>query len=188
VLVSEEGSGFELVAESVALVSAAVVVASVSVLDDPVVLGRGSKENVGLPCGTETVVVFWVWLAAGSCGDEDSTTCGGTDTVMYVVDVLVTVPICASPNVQKDVGGPLVRLLHGVEEVPSLPLASEPIGWYENDAARVTAAGGISLSARAVELEATGIAAGVSASCENGSVVMPWMAASESEGLPAYGR
>jgi hypothetical protein len=48
--------------------------------------------------------------------------------VMYVVDVLVTVPICWSPNVQKDVGAPLIRLLHGVEDVPSLLLASGPIG------------------------------------------------------------
>jgi hypothetical protein len=98
------------------------------VVDESVVLGRGSNENVGLAGGAERVVVFWAWLAAGSCGEEDSTTGGGTDTVMYVVDVLVTVPMCWSPNVQKDVGAPLMRLLHGLEDVPSLLLASEPGG------------------------------------------------------------
>jgi hypothetical protein len=109
--------------------------------------------------------------------------------VMYVVDVLVTVPICASPNVQKDVGGPLVRLLHGVEDDPSLSLVSDPIGWYWNDAARVTTAVEVSLSARDVALDATGTSASVSAAnSENGSAVMPWTGASESEGLPAYGR
>jgi hypothetical protein len=46
------------VGESVALVSAAVVVASISVVDESVDLGRGSKENVGLVCGADVVVVF----------------------------------------------------------------------------------------------------------------------------------
>jgi len=93
--------------------------------------------------------------------------------VMYVVDVLVTVPTCWSPNVQKDVGGPLDWLLHGAEDVASLSLVSGPRGWYANDATRVATAGEVPLSARAVALEATGISAGVSASCENGRVVMP---------------
>jgi len=91
---SEESWVLEIVGESVALVSAAVVVASASVVDESVDLGRGSKENEGLVCGADVVVVFWAWLALDSCGEEDSTTCGGTDTVMYVVDVLVTVPMC----------------------------------------------------------------------------------------------
>ena len=68
------------------------------------------------------------WLVVGSCGEDDSTTCGGADTVIYVVDVLVTVPTCWSPNVQKDVGGPLDWLLHGAEDVASLSLVSEPTG------------------------------------------------------------
>lgn len=131
-LVSEEGSGFELVGEAVGSGSAVMVVASDSVVDESIVVGRGSKENVGLIAGTDVVVVFCAWLAVASCscGDEDSTTCGGTDTVTYVVDVLVTVSICWSPNVQNDVGGPLARLLHGVEDVPSSSLALESIGWY----------------------------------------------------------
>jgi hypothetical protein len=118
VLVAEGDWGFGIVSEVGVVASASVAV----------VLGRGSKENVGLACDTEEVVVFWAWLAAGSCGEEDPTTGGGTDTVMYVVDVLVTVPICWSPNVQKDVGAPLIRLLHGFEDVPSLLLASRPVG------------------------------------------------------------
>lgn len=120
-LVAEGDWGFGIVFE-------VVVMGSASAIDEPVVLGRGSKENVGLAGGTEMDVVFWVWLAAGSCGEEDSTTGGGTDTVMYVVDVLVTVPTCWSPKVQKDVGAPLIRLLHGFEDVASLLFASEPGG------------------------------------------------------------
>ena len=76
----------------------------------------------------EMVVVFWAWLVVGSGGEEDSTTGGGTDTVMYVVDVLVTVPTCWSPKVQKDVGARLVLLLHGVEGVSSLSLVRELVG------------------------------------------------------------
>lgn len=117
-LVAEGDWGFGIVSEVVVVASASVAV----------VLGRGSKENVGLAGGTEMDVVFWVWLAAGSCGEEDPTTGAGTDTVMYVVDVLVTVPICWSPNVQKDVGAPLILLLHGVEDVLSSLLASAPVG------------------------------------------------------------
>ena len=64
------------------------------------------------------------WLVVGSCGEDDSTTCGGADTVIYVVDVLVTVSTCWSPSVQKDVGGPLDWLLHGAEDVASLSLVS----------------------------------------------------------------
>jgi hypothetical protein len=84
----------DFVGESVALASVAVVVASGSVVEGSVVLGRGSKENVWLVCDAERVVVFCIWLVVGSCAEDDSTTCGGTDTVMYVVDVLVTVPMC----------------------------------------------------------------------------------------------
>lgn len=65
--------------ESVALVSAAVVMTSGSVADDSVDVGRGSKEKVWLICGTEVAVVF---CTDGSCGEEDSAACGGTDTVM----------------------------------------------------------------------------------------------------------
>jgi len=52
----------------------------------------------------------------------------------------------------------------------------------------VATAGEVSPSARGAALDVTGISAGVSASCENGKVVMPWTGASESDGLPAYGR
>jgi len=107
--------------------------------------------------------------------------------VVYVVDVMVTVPTCWSPNVQKDVGAPLVRLLHGFEDDPSLSLVSEPKGWYSNEAARVTTAGEVPLSVRPVALEATGISDDVSAGCESDNVVMPWIDASESDGHPAYG-
>jgi hypothetical protein len=48
VLVAEGDWGFEIDSEVVAVASASVAV----------VLGRGSKENVGLAGGTETVVVF----------------------------------------------------------------------------------------------------------------------------------
>jgi hypothetical protein len=52
----------------------------------------------------------------------------------------------------------------------------------------VIAAAEGSLRAEVVVLEATGTSAGVSASCENGNVVMPWIGPRESDGLPAYGR
>jgi hypothetical protein len=51
VLVAESDWGFGIVVE-------VVVVASKSVFDEPVVLGRGSNENVGIAGGTEIVVVF----------------------------------------------------------------------------------------------------------------------------------
>ena len=108
--------------------------------------------------------------------------------VVYVVDVIVTVPTCWSPNVQKDVGAPLVWLLHGFEDDPSLSLVSEPKGWYSNEAARVTTAGDVPLSARVDALGAVGASADVSASCESGNVVMPWIGARDSDGPPAYGR
>lgn len=50
------------------------------------------------------------------------------------------------------------------------------------------AAAEVSLSAELAALGATGTSAGVSASCENGNVVMPWIGPSERDGLPAYGR
>lgn len=46
VVVEEESWVLDVVGESVALVSAVLVVASGSVVDESVVLGRGSKENV----------------------------------------------------------------------------------------------------------------------------------------------
>lgn len=55
---SEESWVLEVVGEAVGTGSVVVVLASDSVADEAVDLGRGSKENVGLPCGTETVVVF----------------------------------------------------------------------------------------------------------------------------------
>jgi hypothetical protein len=51
VLVAEDDRGFGIASE-------VVVVASGSTADEVVVLGRGSKENVGLSGGTEMVVVF----------------------------------------------------------------------------------------------------------------------------------
>ena len=126
-LVAEEEESWKLdfVGESVALVSKAVVVASGSVVDGSVAVGRGSKDNVGLICRVEVAVVF---CTAESGGEEDSTTGEGTDTVIYVVDVIVTVPKFWSPNVQKDVGALLIRLLHGVEVVSSLSADSALLG------------------------------------------------------------
>ena len=107
---------------------------------------------------------------------------------MYVVDVMVTVLTFWSPNVQKDVGAPLTWLLHGFEDAAPLSSALEPVGWYLKDAAPVTAAVEVSTSARVVSLEAAGDPARVSAaSSENGSLVMPWIGPSESDGLPACG-
>ena len=107
---------------------------------------------------------------------------------MYVVDVIVTVLTFWSPNVQKEIGAPLTWLLHGFEDAAPLSSALEPVGWYSNDAAPVTAAVEVSISARLVWLEAADTSARVSAaSSENGSLVMPWIGPSESDGLPAYG-
>ena len=92
--VEAESWVLDFVGEAVALVSAVLVVASGSVVDRSVVFGRGSKENVWLVCDKERAVVFNAWLVVGSCGEDDSTSGGGTDTVIYVVDVLVTVPTC----------------------------------------------------------------------------------------------
>ena len=99
---------FELGGDSVAVVSKEVVLTSVSAVAEALDVGKGSSEIVWPKCGTELVVVFCAWLAVDSSGEADSTTCGGTETVVYVVDVIVTVPTFWSPNVQKEVGAPLI--------------------------------------------------------------------------------
>ena len=131
--------------------------------------------------------MFCAWLAADSGEAEDSTTGGATDTVIHVVDVRVTVSVFCCPKVQKDVGAPPACPVHVVEGVTAASVLSDPLGWYENNASLVTMIVDASLSGRDVALETTSTSADVSASCENGSDVMPWMGANESEGLPAYG-
>jgi hypothetical protein len=97
--------------------------------------------------------------------------------VVYVVDVIViVVPMCWSPKVQKDVGMPSFWELCVVEEVSALVVSLDSSGWYSNETVLVAAV-----------LEATNASAGISASSENGSLVVPSMGASDSEGLPLCG-
>jgi hypothetical protein len=108
--------------------------------------------------------------------------------VVYVVDVIVTVvPMCWLPNVQKTVGGPPSWTLYIVEDAASLSALLDFRGWYSNGTTLVAMAFDASLKTTADVLGAAGIESGGFNACEDGNIAVPWMGASESEGLPAYG-
>jgi hypothetical protein len=178
----------ELEGESVALVSKAVELTAVSVVGESVDVVKGSYTNVQLDRCAEVVVVFRPWLVVASSGAEDSTACGCADTVVYVVEVIVTVvPMCWLPKVQKTVGGPPSWGLYIVEDALSLSALSDSMGWYWNGTALVAMAFDALLTMRADVLGATGIEGGGFDACEDGNIVTPLLDASDSEGLPAYG-